>query len=165
MDSGSEHAVCGPPTGPPRTLVLPAVSSRCGTQAQGGWMERSPWGTWPQSEPLTGGQDSCSAGLQLARPKVSSPQRSWGIKDGGGLSRQALSSTPTVWCDCQRGVLLVQLCARSISLELCWPSPSSSPTEASDEVCGFGSVRNQVLVPPGDLGKVSQLPKPLFPHL
>lgn len=47
-------------------LYPPVVSGRRGVQPHITWMERSPWGTWPLSEPPIWGQDICSGGVQLA---------------------------------------------------------------------------------------------------
>lgn len=139
MDPRNEHVVCEllqvPLLAPPHT---PVVSGRRDAQPQASWMEHSPWGTWPQSKPPIWGQDSCSTGLQLARAKVSSPQRSWDIKDRGGLPCQALCFAPLLHYGCQRDAFRgsaasppssLSFVAGSTSSKLCWPSLTFSPTQ------------------------------------
>lgn len=113
------------PCAPPSPLQLQAGGALSAQPA--GW-SAVPGGTWPQAEPLIWGQDSCSAGLQLARLEVSSSQRGWDIKDGGGPSCLALSPAPRCSVAARAASSSLSSGAGSISFELCWPSPSPSPT-------------------------------------
>ena len=163
MDSGKEHVVCESCTSTPFIpLHPPIVSGRQDTQSQAWQLEHSSWGTWPWSEPSIWGQDSCLAGLQLARPKVSSCQRSWGIKAKEDCPLKHLALLPPC-CLVAREVhsraapsplisSLLNSVAKTISFELCWSSPFSSAPQASGKVCGLRTLCIQALVLPCDHG-------------
>ena len=85
-----------------------------------------------------------------------------GYKSQGRLSSQTLGSAPTLLFGCQRGAFqgcpiplissLLNSVGKTISFELCWSSPFSSPPQASGKVCGLRTLCIQALVLPCDHG-------------